>query len=243
MSQPQKKVTIKQAISQAKKAAKKGNAALALQLYQTVLQHQPNHPIAKKGVRKLKKEVPNSLFAEEQDQNPSQDQLDALFDLFHSGQLPKAELACRQLLQSYPNSLVVNNVLGVVLKGLGRLEEAVQAYDRVIQLKPDYAVAYSNRGVALQELGKLKEAIVSCGKSIQLNPGYAEAHRCLSSLKKYKSDDPHIELMEEMFVQSEPDEKDRLYLCYALAKDHDNLGEFDKSFNYLKEGRVCATRS
>ena len=55
----------------------------------------------------------------------------------------KAEQACRQLLQSYPNSLVVNNVLGVEL---GQLEEAVQAYDRVIQLKPGYAVAYSNRG-------------------------------------------------------------------------------------------------
>ena len=120
---------------------------MALQLYQTVLPHQPDNTIAKKGVRKLKKEVPNRLSVEEQDQNPSQDQLDALVDLFHSGQLPKAELACRQLLQSYPNSLVVNNVLGVVLKELGRLEEAVQAYDRVIQLKPDYAVAYSNRGL------------------------------------------------------------------------------------------------
>ncbi len=97
-------------------------------------------------MRKLKKEVPNRLFAEEQDQNPSQDQLDALFDLFNSGEMLKAEQACRQLLQSYPNSLVVNNVLGVALKELGRLEEAVQAYDRVIQLKPDYAVAYSNRG-------------------------------------------------------------------------------------------------
>ncbi len=54
MSQPQT-ISIKQSLSQAKKATKRGNAALALQLYQAVLQHQPDHPVAKKGARKMKK--------------------------------------------------------------------------------------------------------------------------------------------------------------------------------------------
>ena len=175
MSQPQK-ISIKQSLSQAKKAAKKGKATLALQLYQNVLQHQPNHPVAQRAVIKLQKELPNSLSAEEQKQDPSQDQLNTLIKLFHLGQMPEVARACKQLLQTYPKSLVVNNVLGVVLKETGRLEEAVQAYDKVIQLKPDYAVAYSNRGVALQELGKLKEAVESCNKAIHLDPEYGKAY-------------------------------------------------------------------
>lgn len=175
MSQPQI-ITIAQAISKAKKAARRGNATLALQLYHTVLQHQPNHPVAQKGVRKLKKELPDGQPLQKHEQDPSQDQINVVINLFHSGQMPGAEQACRQLLQTYPRSLIVNNVLGVVLKELGRLEEAVQAYDKTIQLKPDYAVAYSNRGVALQELGKLKEAMASCDRAIELNPEYAEAY-------------------------------------------------------------------
>lgn len=173
MPQPQK-ISIKQSLSQAKKAVKRGNAALALQLYQTVLQHQPNHPVAQRAVIKLQKELPNSLSDEKQ--NPSRDQINALINLFHLGQLPKAEQSCRQLLKTYPKSLVVNNVLGVVLKETGRLAEAVQAYDKVIRLKPDYAIAYSNRGVALQELGKLKEAMASCDKAIRFDPDYAQAY-------------------------------------------------------------------
>ena len=51
-------LTIEQTISRAKKAAKQGNTAVALQLYNAVLQHQPNHPIEKEGLRKLQKELP-----------------------------------------------------------------------------------------------------------------------------------------------------------------------------------------
>ena len=190
MSQTQKKVSIKQAISQAKKAARQGNPTLALQLYQSVLQHQPDHAVAKKGARKIQKELPKSLSLKEQKLNPSQLQLNPLINLFQSGQLKKAESACRQLLFTFPRSIVVNNILGVVLKELGRLEEAVQAFDKTIKLKPDYAVAYSNRGVALQESGKLKQALASCDRAIHLDPNYAAAY-CnrgvtLHALKKPK---------------------------------------------------------
>ena len=175
MSQPQQ-LTIEQAISRAKKAAKKGNAAKALQLYNAVLQHRPNHPIARKAARKLQKEFPLIQSVQEQAPNPSKDQINALINLYHSGQTTKAERTCRELLQIHPQSLIVINVLGIVLQRLGRLEEALQAFNKAIQLNPDYAEAYSNRGVALQELGRLKEAVQAFDKAIQLKTEFAEAY-------------------------------------------------------------------
>ena len=41
-------LTIQQAISRAKKAVKQGKIADAVELYNAVLQQQPDHPIAKK---------------------------------------------------------------------------------------------------------------------------------------------------------------------------------------------------
>ncbi len=158
MSQSQQ-LTIQQAISRAKKAAKKGSAAVALQLYNAVLQHQPNHTVARKAVRKLQKALPHNQSVQEQTPNPSQGQINALINLYHSGQITKTEQACRQLLQNYPQSYIVSNILGVVLQALGQLEQAVQAFDKAIQLKPDNAEAYSSRGVALQELGQMDEAL------------------------------------------------------------------------------------
>ena len=102
-----------------------------------LVQHQPNHPSAKKGARKLQKKFPQYRSEQERTPNPSQDKINALVSLFHSGQLEKAEQTCKKLLRVYPKSVVVINVLGAVLQELGKLDEAVQAFDKAIQLMPD----------------------------------------------------------------------------------------------------------
>ena len=152
------KLTIQQAISRAKKATKKGKISDAVELYTAVLVHQPNHPIAKKALRKLQKGLPQNQSVETETSSPSQDQINSLVNLYQSGQMTKTEQACRELLKPYPQALVAINVLGAALRGQGKLQEAVQAYDKAIQLNPDYAEAHSNLGVTLQELGKLEDA-------------------------------------------------------------------------------------
>ena len=175
MSQSQR-FAIKKALSRARRATKQGNTALALELYNTVLQQQPHHAIAIKGLRNLQKGSPGSQSEQAWTTNPSQGQIDALIKLTHSGQMARAEQVCRGLLQTYPQSLIVINVLGIALQGQGKLREAAQAFAKAIQLKPDYAEAYSNRGVALQGLGQLEEAAESYEKAIQLKPEFADAY-------------------------------------------------------------------
>ena len=93
--------------------------------------------------------------------SPPQDEIDALVNLYHSGQMIKAEQASKELLKPYPQALVAINVLGAALRGQGKLQEAVQAYDKAIQLNPDFAEAHSNLGNTLQELGRSKDAEAS----------------------------------------------------------------------------------
>ena len=171
-----KRLSIEQAISRAKKAAKQGDTATALQLYNAVLQHQPNHPVAKKGLRKLQKGLPHNQSVQAQATNQSTDQINALVNLYHTGQMAKTEQACRKLLQASPQSVTVFNVLGMALQRQGKLQEAVQAFDKAIELEPDYAEAYSNRGNVLKDLGMLKEAVESHDKAIGLKPDYAVAY-------------------------------------------------------------------
>jgi len=168
--------TIKQAISRAKKATKQGNTTVAMQIYNAILQHQPNNPVAKKGLRKLQKGLAHDQSVQVETANPSQDQINALVNLYHSGQMTNTEQGCRELLETYPQSLVIINILGAALQGQGKLQEAVESYEKAIHLKPDYAEAYNNRGFALQDLGQPAKAVESCEKAIHLKPGYAEAY-------------------------------------------------------------------
>ena len=170
---PSQQLTIEQAISRAKKAVKQGNTALALKLYNAVLQNQPNHPIAKKGLQKIQNELPRNQSAQVETANPPQDLINTLTNLYHSGPLAETEKACRELLKAYPQSPVTTNILGAALQGQGKLQEAVASFDKAIQIRPDYADAYSNHGAALQEMGRLDEAVESCDKAIQIRPEYA----------------------------------------------------------------------
>ena len=188
-----KPFTIEQAISRAKKAIKQGNTAVALELYNAVLQQQPNHPVAKKGLRKLQKGL------------LPQDQINALIDLYHSGQMVKTEQACRGLLKTYPQLVLVLNILGATLQGQGKLQEAVESYEKAIQLKPDYSDSYSNLGTALKELGQLEQAVESYEKAIQLKPDYADFYSNLgTALKELGQLERAVESYEKV-IQLKPD--------------------------------------
>ena len=169
-------ITIKQAMKRAKEASQQGDTAVALQLYTAVLKQQPNHPTARKALRKLQKGLPHHQSVPAPATNPSQDQINALVNLCHSGQMAEAVQVCRELLQTHPQSLIVFNILGAALRAQGKSQEAVQVFDEAIRIKPDFAEAYGNRGAALQDLGQLEEAVASSDKAIRIKPDYAEAY-------------------------------------------------------------------
>jgi len=85
MSQP-KQLTIEQGLSRAKKAVKQGNSTVALEIYTAILQQRPNHPISKKSLRKLQKELPQHPSLEAETSNPPQDQITALVNLSTTSQ-------------------------------------------------------------------------------------------------------------------------------------------------------------
>jgi len=175
MSEPQE-LTIDQSLLRAEKAVKQGNTVVAAKIYTDILLRQPNHPIAKKGLRKLQEELPQNPSLAADSANPPQDQITALVNLFHLKQFVELEEASRKLLQKYPESSIVISMLGTALGEQGNLKESIQTFDKAIQLKPDYAEAYSNRGAILKRLGRGAAAIKNYDKAIQLKPDYAKAY-------------------------------------------------------------------
>ena len=76
--------------------------------------------------------------------DPPKDQVQQLVDLYSKGQLQEALNQASHLLQEYPSSLVLYNIVGATNKGLGKLEEAIEAYTKALSIKPDYAEAHNN---------------------------------------------------------------------------------------------------
>ena len=107
---------------------------------------------------------------------PSQNEIQPLLNLYHSGQLPQLEAAAKAFLKNYPNVLIAHNLLGVALEGLGKFAEAAECYRKTLQIEPRVAEIHFNLGAALANLGRTDEAIASYRRAIQFKPNLAVAH-------------------------------------------------------------------
>jgi tetratricopeptide (TPR) repeat protein/SAM-dependent methyltransferase len=167
-----------QALKLANKKAKDGSPEEAKRVYQDILATFPKNKRASDGLKGL---TGKTVGKASKGQNPSQDQLEALITLYSQGQLQQALKQAETLVQQFPQSAILFNIQGVVLKGLGQLELSVGAYNKALAIKPDYAEAYYNMGITLQEQGKLEEAIEAYNKSLAIKPDYAEAYNNLGA--------------------------------------------------------------
>jgi len=187
MSQP-KPLTIPQALSKAKKAVKRGNSSVAVEIYTTILQQQPNHPIAKKGLRKLQKELPQHSALKAETSNPSQEQLDALIALYNQGQFEEIVTQTTALLKKFPQAIILHNIQGAANSGLQLFEAAIESYQQALLISPDYVEAHNNLGIALKNIGDLTAAIKTFNRALQIKPDYAEAHSNLGNALRQKGD-------------------------------------------------------
>jgi tetratricopeptide (TPR) repeat protein len=92
-----------------------------------------------------------------------------------AGRLPEAERIYRDILQVLPDHPVVNNSLGIALKGQGKTEEAAAVFSRLASVAADYAPAHSNLGNILFEQRKLQEAETCYRRALAVNPNMVDA--------------------------------------------------------------------
>ena len=162
-----------QAIKLAKKKAKEGSPVEAKRIYQDVLVKFPKNKRAADGIKAL---VGRPVGKAPKVQEPPQDQLQSLVNLYSQGQLQQALAQAESLVEQFPKSAILFKIQGAVLKGLGQLDLSIEAYNKALAIKPDYAEAYYNMGNALKAQGQLEEAIEAYNKALAIKPDYAEAY-------------------------------------------------------------------
>ena len=124
-------------------------------------------------------EPPNITVSQNQD--PPQDQLQPLINLYSQGQFQHALDSVEKLLQKFPISVTLYNIQGAANADLGQIDAAIDSYNKAIDIKPNYAQAHNNMGTMLQKAGKLEDAIDAFNKALALKPNYAEAYYNMGS--------------------------------------------------------------
>ena len=154
------------------------------------------------------------------------------------GNLDEAMKAYEKAISIKPDYAEAFYNMGNALKDQGKLKEAMEAFNKAISIKPDYAEVYNNMGNAFKDQGNLEEAIVAYEKAISIKPDCADVHRHLSTVKRYKIDDPHFLLVKNLYDEAGFNRDTKCNLNFALAKMYEDNSEFDKAFEHLSEGNA-----
>ncbi len=110
------------ALRKAKRHAKRGEADLAAQKYESVLEKYPKNKRAIEGLKALQQPAAVKAAA---NAAPSQERINGLIALYNKGKLQEALIQGEALAKQFPDVPFTPNLLGAVNVGLGRLEQAV----------------------------------------------------------------------------------------------------------------------
>ena len=216
------------ALKLAKKKEKDGRNDEARQIYRDILKKFSKNKRALDALNSLNSKT---LTKQSKINEPPNDQLQDLVRLYTRGQYQEALNEGSQLLEQFPKSIRLYNIVGAANNGLGRQKEAIEAYKKAISFNPDYAEAHHNLGNALKDSGRLMEAIEAYDKAIKINQNLADAHNnkgCI--LKDLGNLDKAIESFKKAIL-AKPDFAEALYNIGNSFKTQGNLDEAIKYYN------------
>ena len=217
-----------QAIKLAKKKVQDGALEEAKRIYQDVLSKFPKNKRAKEGFMGLDR---GANVSTSQIQDPPQDHVQSLINLYNQGQLEQAIIHTNTLLKQFPKSIFLLNIQGAILKGLGQLDLSFDAYNQALAIKPEHAETYNNIGVTLKEQGKLEEAIEAYKKALAIKPEYADAFNNMGNALK---DQGKLEEAIEAYNKAltiKPEHADAHYNLGNTLKEQGKLEEAIEAYN------------
>jgi tetratricopeptide (TPR) repeat protein len=119
---------------------------------------------------------------------------------------------------------------------LGKHKTAHRCYLRAVELEPDSSRCLYNLAASYVAVGDLDAAEKTFTQVVEANPNDFDAWQNRSNLRRQSPASNHIADLATRLNKLHPGDPGEVALCYALAKEYEDLGEYDASFLYLKRG-------
>ena len=112
------------------------------------------------------------------------DRVDPIIVLYQKGHLQDALSQAQGLIQEYPNTPVIHNLLGVCFSVIGQTKSSFYHFKKALKLDPSNPATYNNLGAMLLDLNQYEEAQKMLEHALRIKPDFAEAHNNVGNLMK-----------------------------------------------------------
>jgi tetratricopeptide (TPR) repeat protein len=162
--------------------------------------------------------------------------------LLQLGRAADAETVIVQSLRYKQGSADAYDALAHVSMLLGQHERSNALYRRVVKLEPGDPRFWYNFASSERSFGRLLEAESACNQAIALDPTLYASYLLRSELRVQSREANHIEELQSQLARRHLDERARVVLGYALAKELDDLQRFDEAFRWFSEAASTRRR-
>ncbi len=152
-----------------------------------------------------------------------QNSINLLIDIFYEGKIEETLLKTHDLIEKYPNTASLHNILGVTYYAKGKVDKAVYHLKQVLVLEPRSHIAHYNLGCTLIELGRYEEAEKELECTIQIAPNYAEAHYNLGNSLKLQNKFDEAANAYRKTISLNPNYDNAYYSLGAIFHERENL--------------------
>ncbi len=135
-----------------------------------------------------------------------------------------------------PANPALLDAIGGLLSRLNDQPRALAAFDQAVRLAPGNPHFLFNRATVYRFLGRLTDAERDYDRVIALKPADYEAYVNRSELRTQTAESNHVGPLEALAAQDISEWQGYVQIRYALAKEYEDLGDYQKSFQCLQQG-------
>jgi tetratricopeptide (TPR) repeat protein len=138
------------------------------------------------------------------------------------------------------NSPMYLDFAGTIYTGIGMHLKAWPLFKKAVALQPGVDLFQANFAACSVFLGKIEDAQDIYRRLLKRFPNHRKNHYELARLGKAK-DTRHIEQMKEVLRVTDDTPDKNIYLYYALAKEYEDLEQWEQAFEYYKKAGDAVT--
>jgi tetratricopeptide (TPR) repeat protein len=153
-----------------------------------------------------------------------------------AGQAHQALEIARAIQPSLSGDAGSMDSLGTLYSSCGEQQLALEAADRAVQLAPRVAAFKFNRAAVRRFLGQVAAAEADYDQVIAARPDDFEAYLNRSALRKQTRERNHAAELERVLTRAAREWRGEVQIRYALAKEYEDLAEYERSWLHLDKG-------
>lgn len=153
------------------------------------------------------------------------------------GRRADAHAAALQAAALLPERADLNDAVGTLLTYCEDAVRALHFFERAVERAPARTDYLYNLAAAQRMTGDVAGAQTSLDRVIAIAPGDVPSHYMRADLRIQSVESNHVEELKCLLEHGRlTDSRSEVMLCFAVAKELEDLERYDESFSYLKRG-------